>query len=269
MANVTSLAAAVTWVTRWCAIQASENLLDNTGLEELIQRAGVLHNAAYSYTSSSWTLPVVEWTALHYLVSSLLSEFRAIKSAQSSSPVAAGQFSTSKSDVYSRNKELAANFMTQYSTVCDQLGLAVRYRPSPKVLVVDMVATDFATGATDPLELAEPPPAVIVKPLSAPVSGSLVLEIHPPKIVSNFVKRLLFHITGATEIHQPWNPGSIISPFVNDSAEVIATITAQRQTQFKLVDLSMTPGTIHRFLLGSVSKDDMWSFSNEVTATVP
>lgn len=261
-----SLATMVADLKFWGQIQASEGFVDPTDYNTIVGKASTQHNPAYSCTGSSFTIPETEVPVVSILALALLCQIRASKMAQAPT-MRTGDFQTTRDTPFEKNMALHEKYMQQYKTQCQVLGLS-SYYGSSSVKVSEFTGENTDLGAMTPVEIALEPPVVNLTTPSVPIDGVLTLSFSTT-IFGQFATRYVYHLTGSEPLFQDWNFASTVLPKVNDSAELLISTQNQRATSFKVTNLVMTVGTVHRFLVVTQNRSGIYGYSNEVTVTIP
>lgn len=252
----------------WGRIETSEGFADPGDLQTIVTKAAQQHNASYSCSVAKFTIPDKEVPVVGILALALLCQLRAAKFSNAPS-MRTGDFQTATRDTpFEKQMKLYTEYMARYNDQCRVLGLST-YFGAQSVKVTEFTAENIDTGVMMPLDVALEPPVVNLAVPSVPVGGVTILAF-TTDIFSQFAKRYVFYVSGSEPIYQPWNIGSITKvPCVNDAAEKLLDTGNQRAMSMKVQELVMTPGTIHRFLVVTENKAGLFSYSNEVTVTMP
>lgn len=260
-----SLSTMVADLKFWGQTQASEGLADPGDFEKIVQQATSLHNSAYSCTTVLFTVPEREVTVIGLLALSLLSQLRAAKTAQAST-MRTGDFQITRDTPFEKNNKLANDYLKRYTDQCRVLGLN-SYFGSQAVKVTDVASENMDHGAMTPFEAAMEPPTVELT-ANTPSGGVVILSV-TTVIFQQFYRRYIYHLTGSEPIHQPWNGSSKLMTQVNESADLLLSTQNQRQVQYRIENLLMDPGTVHRFLVVTTNKAGIYGYSNELVITIP
>lgn len=260
-----SLATMVAALKFWGQTQPSEGFADPDDYEKIVQQASSLHNSSYSCTAVLFTIPEREVAVVGLLALSQLSQLRAAKTAQSST-MRTGDFQITRDTPFEKNQRLVDAYLKQYNDQCRVLGLSA-YFGSQAVKVTDVATENMDHGAMTPFEAAMEPPTVELT-ANTPSGGVILLSLSTT-IFQQFYRRYVYHLTGTEPVHQPWNGSSKLMTQVNEAADLLLSTQNQRQVQYRIENLLMDPGTVHRFLVVTVNKAGIYGYSNELTVTIP
>jgi hypothetical protein len=262
----TTLAAILTDLKRYAQIPSSEAISDSD-LEAAIQDAVSQHNAAYTATSSSCSVPVEEKFPVVLFSWSLVSVLRASARAGESSGGGPSGFNSDRQSPFAQLMKLANDLKTRYAEACKSLGLS-KYAGSGVPVMSEVTCENLDLGVQTPVEMAIPLPAPILSSANQVAgNGELVLSWEF-KDNSNFSQYVLFHLSGSSAIYENWNYDSTSGvPLINNNASNLMSTNRMERRATKVLNLSATQGTINRFLLVAVSKSGKYSYSNEVVIT--
>lgn len=251
-------------------VQTSENFADPSFFESLIISAGKKHNSSYAISTTACSVPDLEAEAVTLLAWIDFCFIRASRFA--SSPGSSQQgFSTNRDTPYYKLIDLAKQLKSMYAELCGSIGLVSFYGAGSPVMS-EVTCENLDLGAMTPIEISlnAPTPALSTVPSDRVAADGTIVLNWMSKDFNNFAAFFVLQMTGAESVLQPWNYASSSSiPGIHDSASLVGRVNRAEVRSVKLQGLTITPGTINRFVVVTATKSGKFAYSNEVVLTQP
>src|SRR5688572_127606 len=209
MSDFTDMQRLIGSLKRHARVQDSEQFNDPKDFVDVITDAVNQHNASYTATESTCTVPLREQYPVVLLSWSMLCYVRASKFAADASTSQSG-FSTDRNSPFQKCLALAKELMALYTQTCKSLALST-FAGTGSVVQSEVVAENLDLSVMTPVELSlDPPPVTLI---TEPVSqvngdGTLLVKWEQP-LFQNFGAYFVATLEGGTDkIFQDWNFGS-------------------------------------------------------------
>lgn len=247
-------------------IEASDEQLDDSILNELLADAATRHNPAYSVSDSASSVPEREALCVIYLAAAESFVMRAAKFATVGNVTGASGYGSDSDTPFRKCQKMAEWFSGDlYAKECSQLGIL---KGTPGVTVSDTIVRDRVTGIQLPQGKLPRDNGSVTASLvgSQIVDGSLTLNFDLSS-VQNVGQIWILVLNHPDEgIRQPWNSNSIPVGGIHADAEALQTLNT---TQVKLTGLVANSGDTMRFMVAVVSATSgVCAFSDELSLVV-